>query len=60
VDIIQILASAKNSSPGSLHRSCVHAIAIMLHINQGEYLFNFPWKNKNLNLDYNLNDWIAI
>jgi len=32
----------------------------MLHINQGEYLFNFPWKNKNLNLDYNLNDWIAI
>jgi len=32
----------------------------MLHINQGDYLFNFPWKNKNLNLDYNINDWISI
>jgi len=35
-DIITILATAKNSSPGSLHRACVHAIAVMLHINQGE------------------------
>lgn len=35
-DIIVITNSAKNSSPGSLHRACVHALAVMLHTNQGE------------------------
>jgi len=35
-DIVVLISSVKQNSPGSLHRACIHALAVMLHINQGE------------------------
>lgn len=40
-----------HANPNSLHRACLHSLAVTMHITQGDFLFQFPWKRKDSNVE---------